>query len=108
MSCCLNAVDATTHTSETDSTTSVTGTDDKRLRATGPTGGTLSANSKHVTEALAAGAWEAALDLLVEMRAKQQVPKLGSVQRWVRVCDAAEHNSTGQPCYRVPSTVHPP
>eukprot|EP00041_Stephanoeca_diplocostata_P016318 m.320908 g.320908 ORF g.320908 m.320908 type:complete len:545 (+) comp20327_c0_seq2:232-1866(+) len=69
------------------------GTDEKRLRARRPPG-TLSANSKRVTEALAVGAWEAALELLANMRDNGQVPKLGSVQRWVRVCDAAEHNST--------------
>lgn len=49
----------------------------------------VSTFSARVTEALATAAWEQALSLLQEMRTQGKIPKLGTLQRWVRVCDAA-------------------
>eukprot|EP00038_Savillea_parva_P002573 m.115539 g.115539 ORF g.115539 m.115539 type:complete len:650 (+) comp10882_c0_seq1:101-2050(+) len=60
--------------------------------ATTTTTNTLGQNSKRVNLALAGGDWITALATLREMRSAKQVPKLGTVQRWVRVCDAAVHD----------------
>ncbi|KAJ3027189.1 hypothetical protein HDV00_011353 [Rhizophlyctis rosea] len=42
-----------------------------------------------ISDALTDGRWTDALCLLSEMRFRNQIPKLGSLQRWVRDCDAA-------------------
>ena len=42
-----------------------------------------------VTDALRDARWQDALRALEKMQQRKQLPKLGSVQRWVRECDAA-------------------
>ncbi|KAI8908908.1 hypothetical protein EDD86DRAFT_191293 [Gorgonomyces haynaldii] len=42
-----------------------------------------------ITEHLVDGRWDDALRDLTQLRLQKIVPKLGSVQRWVRACDAA-------------------
>ena len=65
----------------------------------GPTAPPLAAGRKSValasnavSQAMASGKWEAAIAQLAAMRSGGMVPQLGSVQRWVRACDAAEHD----------------
>lgn len=48
--------------------------------------------SNAVSQAMSGGRWEAAIAQLAAMRGAGMVPQLGSVQRWVRACDAAEHD----------------
>ncbi|KAJ3285449.1 hypothetical protein HK104_009475 [Borealophlyctis nickersoniae] len=61
--------------------------------------GTTQGNSlvARVSEALADGRWTDSLIALAEMRYKGQVPKLGTLQRWVRDCDAARGPDGGGP-----------
>ena len=47
-----------------------------------------------VSEALNNERWEESLSLLKEMRDAGVVPKLGSIQRWVRIADLSGHEST--------------
>lgn len=63
--------------------------DGKRVKSEGAT---LTANAKSVSAALASGDWVSALGYLRNMRSQKQIPKLGTVQRWVRLCDAAVHD----------------
>ncbi|KAF9577041.1 hypothetical protein BGW38_008009, partial [Lunasporangiospora selenospora] len=46
-----------------------------------------------ISDALVDGRWADAMIALEEMRTRNQVPKLGALQRWVRDCDAASAKS---------------
>ncbi|KAF9964291.1 hypothetical protein BGZ70_006675 [Mortierella alpina] len=46
-----------------------------------------------ISDALVDGRWNDAMTALEEMRTRNQVPKLGALQRWVRDCDAASAKS---------------
>ena len=59
-----------------------------------------------VTNALNAHRWEAAVQQLAIMRKASMVPMLGSVQRWVRACDAAEHDPVMLRMLDVSSSAH--
>ncbi|KAJ3046420.1 hypothetical protein HK097_000874 [Rhizophlyctis rosea] len=50
-----------------------------------------------ISDALSDGRWTDSLVLLAEMRYRNQVPKLGTLQRWVRDCDAARGADGGSP-----------
>ncbi|ORY52358.1 hypothetical protein BCR33DRAFT_655362 [Rhizoclosmatium globosum] len=49
-----------------------------------------------VSDAISDQRWQDAMDVLSEMRAQKQFPKLGALQRWVRDCDAAANTTTQQ------------
>eukprot|EP00164_Ancoracysta_twista_P005161 GFYU01007039.1.p1 GENE.GFYU01007039.1~~GFYU01007039.1.p1 ORF type:complete len:483 (+),score=110.42 GFYU01007039.1:98-1546(+) len=53
------------------------------------TGGGTKTSSGRVSEMIQNHAWDSALTELAEMKARNEKPKLGSLQRWVRECDAA-------------------
>lgn len=50
--------------------------------------------TSRISTTLQNGQWLEALILLSELRLRGQVPKLGSLQRWVRECDAAAVQSS--------------